>query len=141
MARGAAQTLQDILAGVRPALEAGEVIQAGCDARVTSKVDFLGMRMVTERPFVSHFLIVTDRRVLVFSIAPKKFTGGLAAEPVLRHQAARDTVCASDFNRKWARARVRLEFPEGPVPLEVNDNARDILGKIASMLPPWPPRP
>ena len=36
---------------------------------MTSKVDFLGMREVTERPFVSHFLVVTDRRVLVFWIA------------------------------------------------------------------------
>lgn len=74
------------------------------------------------------------------TLAPKKFTGGLTAGPLLRHQAARDTVCASDFARKFAHARIRLEFPEGPVPFEVNDHARDILGKIATMLPPCPPR-
>ena len=68
------------------------------------------------------------------------WTGGLAAEPVLRHQAARDTACVSDCARKWAYGRIRLEFPEGSVPFEVNSNARDIAGKIAAQLPPGPPR-
>ncbi|MGH3274992.1 MAG: hypothetical protein ACRDNZ_11820 [Streptosporangiaceae bacterium] len=141
MARGAAKNLQEIVAGVRQELEPGEVIQAGCDGRVTSKVEFLGMRVVTERPFVSHFLVVTDRRVLVFWIAPKKFTGGLSTAPALVAQATRDTVCASDFVKKFTSASIRFGFPEGPVPFEVNDNARDILGKIAGLLPLCPPRP
>jgi hypothetical protein len=50
-------------------------------------------------------------------------------------------VCASDFVKKFTTARIRLEFPEGPVPFEVNDNGRDILAKIAGLLPPGPPRP
>jgi hypothetical protein len=141
MAGGAAKNLQEILAGVRQELEPGETIQLGCDGRVTSKVDFLRMRVVTERPFVSHFLVVTDRRVLVFWIAPKKVTGGLANGPELVHQAARDAVCVSDFAKKWGNTRIRLEFAAGPMPFEAGTNSRDIVAKIAAVLPPCPPRP
>jgi hypothetical protein len=99
------------------------------------------MREVTERPVVSHFRVVTDRRVLVFWIAPKKFTGGLANGPALCHQTAWDAVCVSDFAKKFGNTRIRLEFAEGAMPFEAGTNSRDIVAMIAAVLPPCPPRP
>jgi hypothetical protein len=69
-----AKTSQDILACVRQELDPGERILAGCDGRVTSKVDFLQHPRAERSPQVSHFLAVTEPRVLVFSISPKAFS-------------------------------------------------------------------
>jgi hypothetical protein len=132
---GRPSTLRDILDGVRRELDPGEVILAGCDARVTAKVEFLQHPRAERSPYVSHFLAVTDRRVLVFSISPKAFTQGLAAPAVLRYQAPRDTVCVAQFKQKALTGRLRLQCAAGMVPFEVNRQTRDILAKIAGLLP------
>jgi hypothetical protein len=137
---GVSKTLQDILDGVRQELDPGEALVAGCDARVTAKVEFLQHPRAERSPRVSHFLAVTDRRVLVFSIHPKSFADGLSAPAVLVHQAPRDAVCVAKYKRKALTGLLHLQFGAGMVPFEVNAQSRDILGKIADLLAPCGPR-